>query len=276
MSKHNEHSSYREKLIEHLFIGELLKLSWLRHECDLEVAKPEVDNAGYDVVLEANRVVRHVQLKASHFESTTATQKLHVKLGDKPSGCVIWVVFNGETLELGPFLFFGNDPGEPLLGLNDMKVGKHSKANSLGEKAERPNIRVINKGQFERLETISEVYDRLFEQKLLFTDISASKELQLNQDFRKLNRIKLWSERPHQHNHHIVKTFLELSKGASCVDYTEFRDQCEKRFGILRFDGHLASMMTDAGNAHGKVFYREQENICVWPQAMSEIRKYFK
>ena len=49
MSKHFEHSSFREKLIEHLFIGEMLKLSWLKDDCQLEVMKPEVDNAGCDV-----------------------------------------------------------------------------------------------------------------------------------------------------------------------------------------------------------------------------------
>lgn len=74
MSKHNEHSSYREKLIEHLFIGELLKLSWLKHDCGLEVAKPEVDNSGYDVLVECYGIVRHIQLKTSHFGSSTSQQ----------------------------------------------------------------------------------------------------------------------------------------------------------------------------------------------------------
>ena len=74
MSKHSEHSSYREKLIEHLFIGELLKSSWQNGDCQLEVGKPEVDNSGYDVIIEANRIVRHVQLKASYIG-----EKPHVK-----------------------------------------------------------------------------------------------------------------------------------------------------------------------------------------------------
>lgn len=275
INKHNEHSSYREKLIEHLFIGELLKLSWLRHDCDLEVAKPEVDNAGYDVILEANRVVRHIQLKASHFESSTSTQKLHIKLGDKPSGCVVWILFNDDTLELGPFLFFGNDAGEPLLGLDRLKVGNHSKANSQGEKAERPNIRVVNKGQFERLSSIVEVYERLFETATVLEEEQSQSTGETSQEFKKLNRIKLWAERPHQHNHHIVKAYLDLAQGGDSVEYAEFREQCEKRFGLQRFEGHLASMMTDAGNAHGKVFYRAQDKIHVWPQVLAEIHKYF-
>jgi hypothetical protein len=52
-TQHFENSSYREKLIEHLFVSELLKLSWLHHDCSLEVAKPEVDNAGYDLIPES-------------------------------------------------------------------------------------------------------------------------------------------------------------------------------------------------------------------------------
>ncbi len=52
MTQHSENSSYREKLIEHLFVAELLKLSWLHHHFSLEVAKPEVDNAGYDLIAE--------------------------------------------------------------------------------------------------------------------------------------------------------------------------------------------------------------------------------
>ena len=50
MSEHSLHSSYREKLIEHLLIGELLKFSWLSKDSTLEIAKPEVDNSGSDII----------------------------------------------------------------------------------------------------------------------------------------------------------------------------------------------------------------------------------
>ncbi|NHO87660.1 hypothetical protein G8768_11915 [Pseudoteredinibacter isoporae] len=161
-TKHSEHSSYREKLIEHLFIGELLKISWKYDDCLLEVAKPEVDNAGYDVVLEANRVMRHVQLKSSYSGARVSKQNVHVKLSEKPSGCIIWVYFNEETLELGPFYFFGAAPGKPLPSLETAKVAKHTKGNSEGYKAERPNIRVLNKGDFTCFNSAFDVYQALF------------------------------------------------------------------------------------------------------------------
>ena len=161
--KHTQHSSYREKMIEHLFIGELLKISWQSGECQLEVASPSVDNSGYDVILEANQIIRHVQLKSSYIGGTTARQKVHMKLGEKPSGCVIWLYFNEETLELGPFYYFGSDAGDPLPSLVDEKIAKHSKGNSDGKKNDRPNIRELNKGRFVRYESCEQIYKVLFE-----------------------------------------------------------------------------------------------------------------
>jgi hypothetical protein len=162
MSKHTIHSSYREKLIEHLLIGELLKISWQDGDCELEVSKPEVDNSGYDVIVELNGIVRHIQLKASYVGGKTARQKIHSRLSSKPSGCVIWVYFDETTLELGPFLFFGAEPGKSLPSLEGTKIARHTKGDQDGYKAERPNIREVNKGQFTKYDTINSLYVALF------------------------------------------------------------------------------------------------------------------
>jgi len=63
MKEHYLKSSFREKLIEHLFIGELLKISWSRAEYSLEISKPEVDASGYEFIAESNDFIRHIQLK---------------------------------------------------------------------------------------------------------------------------------------------------------------------------------------------------------------------
>lgn len=162
MSKHSEHSSFREKLIEHLFIGEMLKLSWLKDDCQLEVMKPEVDNAGCDVVLEDNNIIRHIQLKTSKLGAKTSGQKVNVRLANKPSGCIVWILFDEDTLELKSFYFFGAVAGKPLTGLENAKVAKHTKANANGLKAGRSNIRTINKGQFTRYNDIETLYNVLF------------------------------------------------------------------------------------------------------------------
>jgi hypothetical protein len=108
------------------------------------------------------RIVRHIQLKASYIGSKTATQKVHLKLGEKLSGCIVWIHFNNATLELGPFLFFGGSPGLPLPSLEYAKIAKHSKGNSTGAKAERPNIREISKNSFTAYASIIELYQALF------------------------------------------------------------------------------------------------------------------
>ncbi len=163
MSQHFLQSRYREKLIEHLFIGELLRHSWHCRECSLEISRPEVDNAGYDFVAEEKGVIRHVQLKATFRRSTTASQKLHIALANKPSGCLVWIQFDEDTLDLGPFLLFGGRAGEPLPDISRLHIARHTKANATGVKAERPNIRTVPRDLFQRHGTIEEIYDVLFD-----------------------------------------------------------------------------------------------------------------
>ena len=75
---------------------------------------------------------------------------------------MIWLIFDAQTLDFRKYLWFGGAPGSPLPALNEFRTAKHSKANARGHKAERPNIRVVSKGKFTVLSTISDVVDRLF------------------------------------------------------------------------------------------------------------------
>ena len=162
IKQHYYDSSFREKLIEHLLIGELLKYSWKRGDCTLEISKPEVDRTGYDLVAECNGHIRHIQLKTSYRGSTTSKQKVHVNLAHKPSGCVLWVCFDQDSLELGPYLFFGGMPGEALPDISSLRVAKHTKGNAQGNKAERPNIREIKKSAFSELKSVKDLWNTLF------------------------------------------------------------------------------------------------------------------
>lgn len=158
---HTFDSSTREKVLEHLFLGELLRSLWLQGRRDIEVLRGEVDKGGYDLVIECGGVMRHIQLKSSDRDATTSTQKININLARRPSGCVIWVYFDERTMELGPFRWFGAAPGQPLPSLGE-RIGKHSKGDRTGLKAERPNIRILNKGDFGLVETMSMLATRLF------------------------------------------------------------------------------------------------------------------
>ncbi len=156
------HSSRREKLVEHVFAGEVLRALWRAGVYEVDILRAETDAAGYDIVIEVGSVSRHIQLKSSAESATTPRQKVNVALGAKSSGCVLWVLFNSTTLELGPFLWFGGKPGEPLPDMTAFPVAKHTKGNAEGKKAERKNIRVITKGKFTKVQSISGVIEKLF------------------------------------------------------------------------------------------------------------------
>ena len=116
-------------------------------------------------MLECNDILRHVQLKTSKVDGKTANQKVNVALASKPSGCVVWIV-RDEDQQLRrmklTYRFFGGDAGQQLPSLDCFRVGKHTKGNKDGVKAERPSIRVVPKGSFERIDTTAELVTQLF------------------------------------------------------------------------------------------------------------------
>lgn len=153
-------SSLREEYLEYIFLGALSQCAW-RRRVDLEILRCQTDSQGYDLILEASGVQRHVQLKSSYIGARTAQQKISLNLAAKPSGCVVWIGFDPETLEQTEFRFFGASPGARLPGLGD-RAAKHTKANSQGVKAERSNLRIVPKGKFKLLKSHDQVFEFLF------------------------------------------------------------------------------------------------------------------
>ncbi len=157
---HYAESSARENLIEHVFLGELLRGLWCKNVRDLEVLRPEVDSGGYDLALEFRGLTRHVQLKSSYRGARRAEVTASVKLLERPSACILWLFFDSETLSLGPFLWFGGAPGEKMPALGET-VARHTKPNGMLKKADRPAHRIIAKSRFASLDSIDDVIARL-------------------------------------------------------------------------------------------------------------------
>lgn len=157
----SDHSSLREKLVEHLFVGELLRCLWLKGHRDIEVLRAEVDAFGYNLAIEVGGILRHIQLKSSARGAKTDSVNIGLALAGKPSGCVVWLWFDPSTLGLGPFLWLGAGPGLRLPDLG-AKLAKHSKANRAGIKAVRPNLREVGKARFTKVETLGALVELLF------------------------------------------------------------------------------------------------------------------
>jgi hypothetical protein len=158
-------SNFFEQLVEHVFISEVLQEAWYAFGKTVEVLRSEVDGSGFDVVLECNGIIRHVQLKTSRPNAATRSQKVNVALYEKRSGCVIWLLRYEDDrthrIKLG-YLFFGNGPGERLPPLEEFKIATTTKGDATGFKKDRPNIRVVPKSRFVAINTTRELVRTLF------------------------------------------------------------------------------------------------------------------
>jgi len=157
---HFNHSILRERIAEHVFVGDALRELWCLGVTDVEVLRSEFDAFGYDLVMARGAIVRHIQFK-------TGTQKrpsmvsLSRALAEKPSGCVIWIRL-GPNLEMGPYFWFGSSPGQPLPPLADYRNSKRVTANQFGVRPIRKNHFDVPGKAFSPRETLREILHDLF------------------------------------------------------------------------------------------------------------------
>lgn len=86
---------------------------------------------------------------------------LPLALGEKPSGCAIWIRVSLD-LDPGPFFFFGAAPGKRLPRIAGYKTPRRSTHNKDGVRPERANHRLVPGARFRRMETLEELVTALF------------------------------------------------------------------------------------------------------------------
>jgi hypothetical protein len=101
-----------------------------------------------------------------------------LSLAGKPSGCVIWMIHDSTTLELGPFLWFGGAPGEPMPD-SGRKVARHTRGDANGLKGERSHHRLIARSRFVKVESVAELVMLLFGQAVSSGSSSEARRQQL-------------------------------------------------------------------------------------------------
>lgn len=156
-----ENSVLREKVLEHVFLSDLAKVLLLDMRTPFEILRSEFDGHGYDVVIEARGVVRHVQLKATRIGGKRATVDVNLSLTRKPGGCVVWFMVDEATLGIGPFFWLGGRPGEAL-SAHGARTARHSRGNAAGVKGERRGVVEMPRRLFTRMETMGEVAHAMF------------------------------------------------------------------------------------------------------------------
>ncbi|GAA4643011.1 hypothetical protein GCM10023115_09710 [Pontixanthobacter gangjinensis] len=142
-------------------MAEVASELWRRQAFDFSIARGEVDDGGYDVIIEVGKVVRHIQLKAKHVKGRTTRYGIQIALTERTSGCVIVMVHDPKTLLIDRFHFLGGGPGKPLGELGDQPV-KHTKGDADGVKAVRPGLRSVPLSKFTLVDDVSQLVEHLF------------------------------------------------------------------------------------------------------------------
>ena len=156
---HHLHSSLREKIVEHVFIGEVLRALWRRSVFDAEVLRSEFDAHGYDLVMSRGKIVRHIQFKTG-VRDRPERVSIPTTLADKPSGCIIWIQINNR-LDMQRFWWFGGAPGEPLPPLGE-RVARRTGRTAKGVRPMREGHRTLNGSVFRLIETLDHMMETLF------------------------------------------------------------------------------------------------------------------
>ncbi len=90
---------YVENVIEHAFLSELLRHCWfVLGGHPVEVIRPDVDAGGYDLVLEAWKRPRYIQLK-SRWQGASGPRVLNInsRLLLHPNPCIVWIFWEADT-----------------------------------------------------------------------------------------------------------------------------------------------------------------------------------
>lgn len=160
-SKNSIHSSLRESIIEHLFVGEILRQLWCQNKFKVEVLKPQVDNAGYDLAIACDGTLWHIQLKTCNAGGKRSSVNVGLELTKKPNWCVIWIFIDKDDLGFKSFRWFGSQEFHRSFDGEHFKAVKHTKGDAKGKKAERPGHFEVSRSKFsEELKSIKDVMKR--------------------------------------------------------------------------------------------------------------------
>jgi len=159
-TSHSVHSTLREHIVEHIFVGKALQWLWNHQVYDVEVLRSEFDAGGYDMVMSYKSIDKHIQFKTTLAGGQAASIKAGLKLLGKPTGCIIWI-FVTETLEIDHYLWLGS-PSKPFKEIGKMATAKHTKRNAQTQQTERLQHRIIPRSRFLKLSSLDEVMKQLF------------------------------------------------------------------------------------------------------------------
>ncbi len=162
ISPHSLYSQLRESITTHAFLAAIGTEIWRRGHFDAEILRAEFDAGGHDLVITANGVTRHIQLKAVKISGKSAYWDTSQRLADQPSGCVVVLHIDDQDLRIHRSGLFAAPPGDPLPDITSFRKSKHDKGDSKGRKAVRKGRWDVPKSKFDIYEQVAALYNAMF------------------------------------------------------------------------------------------------------------------
>ncbi|MBU3850742.1 MAG: hypothetical protein IAA16_09265 [Candidatus Treponema excrementipullorum] len=91
------------------------------------------------------------------------------------------------------------------------------------------------------------------------------------------SRIASWVKHPEQINHRILKAFFYLHEKYGTVTLDGMKMLCSQKdtdFYVKTFESNYASMKTESGHNHGKVFEDDKEKVWIAPEVEVFVMSY--
>ncbi len=94
-----------------------------------------------------------------------------------------------------------------------------------------------------------------------------------------ISRIPKWAASPEQNNYKIIRAYYQISDEHGRVNRPALEARCQNMQEhpdtyVRDFRGNFASMKTDKGNSHGKVFTDDGYNIGIWSEVNEVLERY--
>lgn len=159
-----ERSSHVENVLRHAFLAELASEVWRDdpHE-PLGISNTEVDDSGYDVVLERNAIIRRIQLKQHHEGKAPKAFSVRVEFATYPGSCIVAIAHSLADLKPTSYSFYGSGPEDPMPYIEAHRTTKASgRRTAEGARVLRLKYRDVPFSRFKKNLSMRQLIEELF------------------------------------------------------------------------------------------------------------------
>lgn len=159
-----ERSSHVENVLRHAFLAELASEVWRDDPNEpLGISSAEVDDSGYDLMVERNATIRRIQLKQAHDEKVPRNFSVRVAFATYPGSCIVVIAHSLLDLRPTSYSFYGSSPGDPMPYIEAHRTTKAPGRRTVdGKRVLRLRYRDVLFSRFKRDLSMRQLLDELF------------------------------------------------------------------------------------------------------------------